>query len=103
MKNVKVERLDRFDNEKNAWQEAVVVDTPLAPVPDIVSFRVDFADWLRRLSTRNRRVAAALSVDNRTQEVSRWFGLSESRVSALRRELAASWRQFVGDVPAKAA
>jgi hypothetical protein len=44
-KGVVVERLDRFDDEENAWAEAVVQDTRSAPVPEIVAFRCDFADW----------------------------------------------------------
>jgi hypothetical protein len=36
-KNVTVERLDRFDEEENAWKAAVVQDTRTAPVPEIVS------------------------------------------------------------------
>ena len=36
-KNVTVERIDHFDEEENAWQEAVVQDTRSAPVPDMVT------------------------------------------------------------------
>ena len=49
-KGVKVERLDRFDEQEGQWQEAVVEDTRNAPVPDIVAFRCDFADWLKSLN-----------------------------------------------------
>ena len=45
-KDVVVERLDRFNDEDGCWEEAVVQDTRNAPVPDIVAFRCDFADWL---------------------------------------------------------
>jgi hypothetical protein len=102
-KKITVERLDKFDEEENAWQEAVVVDTRSAPVPDIVGFRCDFADWLRSLKRRDRRIAETLAVGNRTIDVARRFKVSESRVSQLRRELAESWHQFVGDEPAKVA
>jgi hypothetical protein len=40
---------------------------------------------------------------DRASEAARKFEVSEGRVSQLRRELAASWREFVGDEPAKAA
>ena len=99
LKDVVVERLDRFDEEENAWQEAVVQDTRTAPVPEIVSFRVDFADWLGRLSRRDRRIAETLALGNRTSDVAKRFNVSAGRVSQLRRELAASWRQFTGDDP----
>ena len=77
--------------------------TRLAPVPDIVSFRVDFADWLKNLGRRDRRITERLSLSHRTQDVARRFKISEARVSQLRGELAASWRKFVGDVRGNAA
>jgi hypothetical protein len=46
-KKITMERLDKFDEEENQWREAVIVDTRTAPVPDIVAFRCDFADWVR--------------------------------------------------------
>ena len=98
-KNVIVERLDHFDEEENAWAEAVVEDTRTAPVADIVAFRGDFAAWLRILPRRNRRIAEFLALGNRTSDAARKFGVSEGRVSQLRRELAGSWRRFVGEEP----
>ena len=102
-KHVVVERLDHFDEEENAWQEAVVQDTRTASVPEIVSFRVDLADWLSSLKRRDRRIAETLALGNRTSEVAKKFNVSEGRVSQLRRELAASWKAFVGEQPAPAA
>ena len=82
---------------------AVVEDTRTATVPDIVSFRVDFADWLSSLKRRDRRIAEFLALGNRTSETARKFSVSEGRVSQLRRELAASWKDFAGEKSAKAA
>jgi FixJ family two-component response regulator len=101
-KNVIVERIDHFDEEENAWQEAVVQDTRSAPVPDIVAFRCDFTDWLASLSRRDRRIAKSVAVGNRTGEVAKRFDLSAGRISQLRSELAESWRAFVGDEPSNA-
>ncbi|MGO9110732.1 MAG: hypothetical protein ACLP9L_16040 [Thermoguttaceae bacterium] len=98
-KGVTVERLDHFDDEENAWTEAVVEDTRTAPVPDIVAFRVDFADWLKSLRRRDRRIAEALSVGHTTSHVARKFRVSAGRISQLRKELAENWRKFVGDEP----
>jgi hypothetical protein len=56
-KHVVVERLDHFDDEEGAWREAVVQDTRSTPVPDIVAFRCDFADWLRSLPPTNVPIA----------------------------------------------
>ena len=101
-KGVVVERLDVFDEEENAWAEAVVQDTRTATVPDIVSFRCDFPAWLETLRHRDRRIAETLALGHRTQDVARRFQVSEGRVSQLRRELAVSWKAFVGEVEGNA-
>ena len=101
-KNVTVERLDRYDAEEDAWAEAVVEDTRTATVFEIVAFRCDFKEWLRGLKRRDRRIAQMLAVGNRTSDVAQRFDMSAGRVSQLRRELAESWREFVGDEPATA-
>ena len=96
-KHVVVERLDRFNDLEDCWEEAVVQDTRSAPVPDIVAFRCDFSDWLKSLKRRDRRIAQFLSLGHRTSAAARKFRVSEGRVSQLRRELAESWRKFTGD------
>jgi hypothetical protein len=93
-KNVAVERLDHFDRNENAWREAVIQDTRTAPVPDIVSFRIDFGDWLAWMSRRKRRIAESLAVGNRTGEVARKFHVSPGRVAQMRTEFSKSWRAF---------
>ena len=99
-KMITMERLDHFDEEENAWKEAVVTDTKAASVPDVVSFRVDFADWLRSLSRRNRRIAQFLAVGNRTGETAKKFGLCEGRISQIRKELSLAWSHFQGEAVA---
>jgi hypothetical protein len=96
-KRIKVSSLDRYDDEEEQWFEAKVQDTRSSPVPDAVSFRLDFAAWLRRLSRRNRRIAKSLMIGNRTRDVSRQFKVSEDRIAQLRRELAKSWAVFRGE------
>jgi len=98
-KDVVVERLDTFNDQDGCWEEAVVIDTRNAPVAEIVAFRLDFSDWLNSLKHRDRRIAEFLSLGNRTSDTARKFKVSEGRVSQLRRELAESWQQFVGDTP----
>jgi hypothetical protein len=100
-KEIIVERLDKFDDEENQWMEAVVEDLH-TPVFDQVQFRCDFPAWLGTLRRRDRRIAETLAVGNRTQDVARKFKVSEGRISQLRRELAESWAQFVGDNPTDA-
>ena len=53
-----VKSLDRFDNEENAWREAVVEDDQ-TPIPDQVAFRIDFPSWLKSYPKRERRIAVA--------------------------------------------
>ena len=96
-KHVVVERLDRFNDLDDCWEEAVIIDTRNSPVAEIVAFRLDFADWLQRLKRRDRRIAEYLSLGNRTSDAAHKFKVSEGRVSQLRKELAESWSQFVGD------
>jgi hypothetical protein len=64
---------------------------------DQVAFRLDFGEWLTSLSVRNRDLVAHLAVGYTTLEVSDLFGVTAGRVSQLRRELEASWQEFVGD------
>ncbi|MGO9112098.1 MAG: hypothetical protein ACLP9L_22970 [Thermoguttaceae bacterium] len=103
LKNFKVESLDRYDEDENQWQEAVVQDTRSAPVFDTVAFRCDFADWLKSLRRRDRRIAESLSLGNSTSDVAKRFKVSAGRVSQLRRELADSWKKFTSDNEGNAA
>ena len=97
-KGVVVERLDRFDEEENAWAEVVVEDRHTGPA-DTARVRIDFSDWLRGLPRRARRIAESLAVGHRTGDVAKRFKLSAGRISQLRGELAESWQAFVGDGP----
>lgn len=92
-KHVRVERLDRFDEEEGQWLEAVVEDHR-TPVADQAAFRCDFPEWLAKLSPRDRRIALRLAQGERTGVVARQFRVSPARISQLRRELHDSWREF---------
>ena len=92
-KGFRVETLDRYDKESDQWQEAIVEDTH-TPVPDQVAFRLDFPEWLKSQSTRNRRIAKALALGHGTGEVARRFNVSAGRVSQLRRHFLQSWQEF---------
>ncbi len=91
-----VERLDRFDRETDEWLEAIVEDHR-TPVPDQVAFRIDFPNWLTRLSRRNRRIAEALALGHSTGQVAKRFKLSPGRISQLRGEFYQSWQDYHGD------
>ena len=97
-KGVVVERLDKFDEDENQWGEAIVEDKTSGPA-DIARVRLDFDAWLKQLPRRNRRLAEFLALGNRTKDAAQKFRMSEGRISQVRRELAESWRTFVGDEP----
>lgn len=92
-KGFAVERLDRFDPSEDHWTQAIVEDRTAGPA-DTARVRIDFTAWLDSLKRRDRRIAESLAVGDRTGEVAQKFGISEGRVSQLRRELAASWEAF---------
>lgn len=101
-KGVVVERLDHRDEEdKQAWAEAIVEDRTAGPA-EIARVRIDMHDWLASLKRRDRRVAEFLAKGETTKAAAAKFKVSEGRVSQLRRELAESWRRFVGDDPGPA-
>ena len=92
---ITVERLDRYDQEEQGWQEIVVEDRHAGP--DVVAAtRIDFTDWLRTLSPRRRKIADMLAAGETTGETAKRFGVSAGRISQLRREMAESWQQFHG-------
>jgi hypothetical protein len=94
-KNVTVERLDKFDKE-DGWQEIVVEDRHATPA-DIARVRIDFADWLKTLPRRKRRIAEVLSTGETTSNVAKRFHVSAGRISQLRRQLYESWLEFTGE------
>ncbi|MEX2169444.1 MAG: hypothetical protein WD851_09035 [Pirellulales bacterium] len=91
-----VARLERYCAEDRAWREAVMADTR-TPIPDQVWFRIDFPEWLKKLSRRKRRIALALAAGRCPSEVASEFRLSRGRISQLRRELLKSWSAFHGE------
>jgi hypothetical protein len=80
-------------SESDDWQ-ASLAGNRRTSIPDQVAFLVDFPDWLQRLSPRKRRMALLLSQVATTSEVARELGLSEARVSQVRRELYDAWELF---------
>jgi len=91
-----VQRLDVFDETEGEWREAVVEDCQ-TPVPDQVAFRIDFPEWLSRLSRRDRRMVERLAVGSSTGEVAQRFRLTAGRISQKRYEFYCSWLAFHGE------
>ena len=93
-----VQNIPSNGSEPNIWSE-ILADDSLTPVPDQVAFRVDFPAWLRIQNRRKRELAKFLAVGNTATEAARRFRVSGARVSQLRSELQASWREFQGETP----
>jgi hypothetical protein len=94
-RGVVVERLDRFDWRAGQWTEMLVEDRRSSPA-DMAAFKLDFHDWLARLSERDRRIAEELAMGETTNGVARKFGISAGRVSQLRRGFHETWQIWQG-------
>lgn len=77
--------------------EEALIDNTRSPVPDQVQFRIDWPDWLRTRTQRDRRIIHDMAVGERTMHLARRFGISPARVSQLRRQYRDDWRQFTGE------
>ena len=80
----------------NVFDDALI-DNTRTPVPDQVQFRLDFPRWRRTLGRGRRALMDAMAAGHRTTDLAGMFGLSQGRVSQVRRELCESWRAFCGD------
>ena len=58
---------------------------------------IDFADWLRSLKPKQRRIAKILTTGETTKATARKCHVSPGRVSQLRRELMDNWREFIAE------
>jgi hypothetical protein len=74
-------------------------DNRRTPPPDQAAFRIDFAQWLKTLSVRERRILRAMSMNERTKDLAKQFSVSSARISQMRRDFKDGWGRFVGDMP----
>jgi hypothetical protein len=91
-----VARLDRYDEEEQGWQEIVVEDRHAGPA-EVVATKIDFGDWLKMLTSKQRKIANMLAVGETTNAVATKVGVTDGRVSQIRRELMEAWEAFVAD------
>jgi hypothetical protein len=77
----------------NVFDEALI-DNTQTPVPEQVSFRIDFPAWRLTRTERDRRVIDDLMVGERTLDVADNHGLTAGRVSQLRRDFYQDWERF---------
>jgi hypothetical protein len=77
----------------NVFDEALI-DNTQTPVPDQVSFRIDFPAWRLTRSDRDRRVIDDLMRGERTLDVADKHGLTAARISQLRRDFYLDWQRY---------
>lgn len=77
----------------NPFAEALT-DNTQTDVPEQVAFRLDFPAWLHTRTRRDRRIIEGMGKGERTRDLADRFGLSEARVSQLRREFQEDWLGF---------
>ena len=85
----------------DGWKRIAVEDRS-AGIPDLAAFRIDFTQWLQLLTDRDREIICAFSGGDSTKLVAERFGLSEGRVSQLRRKFEKLWHAFQGEADAAA-
>jgi len=95
-KHFALSSLDQYDEQQEQWKEVLVEDKHAGPAETAAS-RLDFADWLRKLPKRLRRIAETLATGETTQTTARRFRVSPGRISQLRRELQQAWEAFQGE------
>jgi len=91
-----LEALDKYNQRRQEWKEVLVEDKHAGPAETAAS-RIDFADWLRLLPKRSRRIAEALATGETTKKAAKRFRVSPGRISQLRRELQQNWQDFQGE------
>jgi hypothetical protein len=87
---------NRADRGGDDWRQILIADRR-ASIPDVAATRIDFAEWLKTLSRRDRRIVKALAQGEPTMDVAVQFQVSPGRISQLRRQYELSWKSFQGE------
>ena len=83
--------------EGGRWEELAVEDRGASPA-DVATFKIDFAEWLKRLKRSKRKLAVRLAIGETTSDAALRFRLTRSRISQLRKELHQNWDEFQGEL-----
>ena len=97
-----VERLDEQDERNGSWREIVVEDRRATPA-ETAACRLDFQEWLGKLTRQQRRVAKLLATGEKASVTAQRFHLTPGRICQLRQELGASWDAFQAQANARQA
>jgi hypothetical protein len=81
---------------RDGWNDLLIADQRCA-VPELAAFRLDFGEWFESFTRRDRQIIAALASGERTGVVAERFGISDGRVSQLRRRYEQDWLGFQGE------
>lgn len=95
--HLRVERLDHHDSQDDAWAEVLVEDRRAGPAAT-AAVRIDFSNWLHLLPRRLRKMATFLATGETTTAAAERFGVSQGRLSQVRRQLHDAWSRFQGDL-----
>jgi hypothetical protein len=99
--------VESMEQMGSAWAVSASFGDRLAnntktPVFDQVAFRLDWPAFFATLPARDRRLATFLSLGNSASIAAVRFGLTEGRVSQLRREWWRGWQRFQNADPGPA-
>jgi hypothetical protein len=93
-----VERLPDYTTLAGTSLEEALIENTATPVPEQVSFRLDFPQWRLTRCHRDREMIDRMLLGERTLDLSKQFGVSPARVSQLRREFHDDWWRFCGEL-----
>ncbi len=83
----------RLERQNGEWIDKLVADKR-ASVPDQVAAKLDVTAWFTSLTQRTKQIAKDLAIGSSTSEVAQKHGVTQGRISQLRRRLAESWATF---------
>ena len=70
LKGITVERLDKYDETEECWQEILIPDQTCTPA-ELAASRIDVPAWLTTLKPRDRRIRRFLGIGNGTERCGR--------------------------------
>jgi hypothetical protein len=82
--------------QEEQWND-LLADDSITPIPDQVSFKMDWSEFLKAQSPRHRRIIHLLGMGHAAKCVAHRFRLSPARVTQLRKEWRRQWQAFVGE------
>jgi hypothetical protein len=89
-----VGKLPDYSTESTNPLAEALADNTRSPVPDQVQFRLDFPAWTWSRCQRDRRLIHDMATGERTKVLADRFGISQARVSQLRRDFHEDYARF---------